>query len=126
MGIVFIRARTLVVTWLDASTDLISISSSDAVLLVCAFPIAIPIAFLELIPLIPEIHGATPGVSTVVTAWKSYKGAPISAWNARTAFHTRLRTAGNTKRIVNEIAYAEKLERVERATAANASVSNGI
>ena len=40
----------------------------------------------------------------------------------RTTFHVVLRTTGNTKLIVNDIGYAEELERLERATEVNVVV----
>jgi hypothetical protein len=44
----------------------------------------------------------------------------------RTTFYSGIQGAGNTKRIANEIRYAETLERLERAIEANSSVSSDI
>ena len=110
------------------STDPTSILSSDA-LLGCVFLFAIALASLKLLPvrLISEGDGTALGVSTAVTAYKSYeKASKSSARKMRTAFHSGLRTAGNTKRVANEIGYAEKLERLERAIEVNAVISSGI
>jgi hypothetical protein len=110
------------------STDLTSILSSDA-LLGCVFLAAIALASLKLLPtgLILGKHGAAPGISTAVTAYKSYERvSKSSARQMRTAFHAGLRTTRNTTRIANEIGYAEKLERLERAIEVNAVVSSGI
>ena len=110
------------------STDLTSILSSDG-LLGCVFLAAIALASLKLFPtgLILGKHAAASDISTAVTAYKSYeKASKSSTRQMRTAFHVGLRTAGNTKRIANEIGYAEKLERLERAIEVNAAVSCGI
>ena len=110
------------------STGLTSILSSDA-LLGCVFLLAIALASLKLLPvgLISERNGLALGVSTAVTAYKSYeKASKSSVRKMRTAFHSGLRTAGNTKQVANEIGYAEKLERLERAIEVNAVISSGI
>ena len=110
------------------STDLTSILSSD-VLLGYVFFFAIAIASLKLLPvrLISQRNGLAPGVSTAVTAYKSYeKASKSSARKMRTAFHSGLRAAGSTKQVANKIGYAEKLERLERAIEVNAVISSGI
>ena len=110
------------------STDLTSILSSDA-LLGCVFLVAIALASLKLLPvgLVPERNGTALGISTAVTAYKSYeKASKSSARKMRNVFYDGLRKAGNTKRIANEIGYPEKLERMERAIEVNALVSSAI
>lgn len=108
--------------------DLSSILSSDK-LLGCFFLIAIALVSLKLLPfkLIPE-RGNTPvGLSTAIAAYKSYgKASKSSLQRMRTTFHAGLRKARNTKRVADEIGYAEKLERLERAIEMNAFVSGGI
>ena len=107
------------------STDLTSILSSDA-LLGCVFLAAIALVSLKLFPtvLILGKHSVAPSISTAIAAYKSYeKASKSSARQMRTAFHAGLRTARNTTRIANEIGYAEKLERLERAIEVNAAVS---
>ncbi|KAF9644136.1 N2227-domain-containing protein [Thelephora ganbajun] len=107
------------------STDLSSILSSD-VLLGCVFLVATALVSLKLLPLrfISEKNGT---VLTAVTAYKSYeKVSKSSARKMRAAFHAELRTAGNAKWIANEIEYAEKLERLERAIEVNAVVASYI
>ena len=113
-------------------TDLTSILSSDA-LLGYVFFFAIAIASLKLLPVrliserISERNGLAPGVSTAVTAYKSYeKVSKSSARKMRTAFNSGLRTAGSTKQVANGIGYDEKLERLERAVEVNAVISSGI
>jgi len=111
-----------------SSTGLTSILSSDT-LLGCVFLFAIALASFKLLPvrLIPERDGTTLGISTAVTAYKSYgKVSKSSARKMRSAFHSGFRTAGNTKRVANEIGYAEKLERLEKAIEVNAVISSGI
>lgn len=111
-----------------ASTGLTSILSSDT-LLGCVFLFAIALASLKLLPvrLISERDGTALGISTAVTAYKSYgKVSKSSVRKMRSAFHSGLRTAGNTKRVANEIGYAEKLERLEKAIEVNAAISSGI
>jgi len=110
------------------STGLTSILSSDA-LLGCVFLFAIALASLKSLPvrLIPDRDGTAVGVSTAVTAYKSYgKVSKSSARKMRSAFHSGLRTAGNTKQVANQIGYAEKLERLERVIEVNAVISGGI
>lgn len=110
------------------STDLISILSSDA-LLGCVFLLAIALASLKLLPvnLIPEKDDTALGISTAVTAYKSYeKASKSSARKMRTSFHAGLRKAGNTKRIAEEIGYADKLEKLERAVEVNSVITDGI
>jgi hypothetical protein len=110
------------------STDLASILGSD-ILLGCVFLLAIALASLKLLPvsLIPERNGAALGISTAAKAYKSYgKASKSSARKMRTSFHAGLRKAGNTKRIANEIGYADKLEKLERAVEVNSVITNGI
>ena len=110
------------------STDLTSILSSDA-LLGCAFLFALALASYKLLPvgLISERDGTALDVSTAATAYRSYeKASKSSARKMRTTFHAGLRAAGNTKQIANEIGYADKLQRLERAIEVNAVISNGI
>ena len=110
------------------STDLTSILSSDA-LLGCAFLVAVAFVSLKLLPvrLFPERDDTALGLSTAVTAYKSYeKASKSSARKMRTAFRSGLRAAGRTKRIAGEIGYAEKLERLEKAIEVNAVVSSAI
>ena len=109
-------------------SDLTPILSSDA-LLGCVLLAAIFIASIRslLVGLVPESDGATLAISTAVTAYKSYgKASESSVRKMRAAFHTGLRKASNTKRIANEVGYAEKLERLERAIEVNALVSTAI
>jgi len=109
-------------------SNLTSILSSDA-LLGCILLTAIAIVSIRLLPvgLVPESDAVALGISTAVTAYKSYeKASKSSARKMCTAFHTGLRKAGNTKRIANEVGYAEKLERLERAIEVNALVSTAI
>ena len=111
-----------------SSLNLTSILSSDA-LLGCTFLVAIAIVSLRLLPvgLVPERNTMTLGISTAVTAYKSYeKASKASAGKMRSTFHTGLRKAGNTKKIANELGYSEKLERLERAIEVNAFVSTAI
>ena len=111
-----------------SSPNLTSILSSDT-LLGCIFLAAIAIVSLRLLPvgLVPERDRMALGVSTAVTAYKSYeKASKSSARKMRSAFHTGLRKAGNTKQIANELGYSEKLERLERAIEVNALVSTTI
>ena len=111
-----------------ASTNLTSILSSDA-LLGSVFLVAIAIVSLKLLPagLIPETDNSASSISTAVTAYKLYeKASKSSARKMRATFHAGLRTSGSTKRIANEVGYAEKLERLERAIEANAVVSGAI
>ena len=109
-------------------TDLTSILNSDA-LLGCIFLVAIAFVSLKLLPvgLIPERDGTALGLSTAVTAYKSYeKASKSSVRKMRATFHAGLRTAGRTKRIANEIGYDEKLEKLEKAIEVNAVVSSAI
>ena len=109
-------------------SNLTSILSSDA-LLGSIFLAAIAIVSVRLLPvgLAPERDATTLGISTAIAAYKSYEHASkSSAQKTRTAFHTGLRKAGGTKRIANEVGYAEKLERLERAIEVNALVSTAI
>ena len=108
--------------------DLSSILSSDT-LLICLLLVAIFLVSFKVLPL-QSIHGrndAALATSTAVTAYRSYrKASKSSARKMRATFHAGLRKAGNTKWIADEIGYAEKLERLERAIEVNAVVSNGI
>jgi len=111
-----------------SSPDLTSILSSDA-LLGCVFLAAIAIVSLRLLPagLVPGRDGTALGISTAMAAYKSYeKASKSSAQKMRAAFHTGLRKSGNTRQISNEIGYADKLERLERAIEVNALVSTAI
>jgi len=105
-----------------------SILGSDA-LLGCVLLVAIALVSLKLLPVrfISERNGTALGTSTALTAYKLYeKVSKSSARKMRTTFHAGLRTAGNTKRIANEIGYAEKLDKLERAVEVNAVVTSGI
>ena len=110
------------------SVDLSPILSSDG-LLGCIFLVAVALVSLKLLPvqLIPERNDAALGFSTAATAYKLYKKASkSSARKVRSTFHAGLRKAGNTRRIAEEIGYAEKLDKLERAIEVNAVVSDGI
>ena len=110
------------------STDPTSILGSDA-LLGCVFLLAIALASIKLLPvsLIPGKDDTALGISTAVTAYKSYeKASKSSARKMRSSFHAGLRKAGNTKRIANEIGYVDKLEKLERAVEINSVITNGI
>lgn len=105
-----------------------SILGSDA-LLGCVFLVAIALASLKLLPVrfISGRDGTVLGISAALTAYKSYeKTSKASARKMRNTFHAGLRAAGNTKRIANEIGYAEKLDNLERAVEVNAVVTSGI
>ena len=111
------------------STDLTSILGSDA-LLGFLFLFAIALVSCKLLPVrsISDRGGGALGVVAAVAAYKSYeKASKSSARKMRATFHAGLRTAAkNTKQIANEIGYADKLERFERAIEVNAVISNGI
>lgn len=110
------------------SADFSSTLNSDT-LLGCIFLVAIGLVSLKLfsVRFVFERNHAALGISTAATAYKSYeKISKSSARKMRTTFHAGLRSAGNTKRIANEIGYAEKLDKLERAIEVNAAVSGGI
>jgi len=107
---------------------LTSIFSSDALLgcVYLAIAVIVSVRLLQ-VNLVLERDGPTLGISTAIAAYKSYEEASkSSAWKMRAAFDTGLRKAGSTRRIANEIGYAEKLETLEGAIEVNALVSSAI